>query len=73
MAHNRVVREPHLVSPSRAGSLQSPMTTHQSVLGSCPACGEPIPSNRLLIEYRADGRREMYAECPACRDVVHPR
>ena len=48
------------------------MTSHQSVLGTCPACDEPIPAGRLLIEYRTDGGRAMYAECPACRDVVHP-
>ena len=58
---------------TRSGSLQSPMTSHQTVLGACPACETPIPSGRLLIEYRTDGRREMFAECPSCRDVVHPR
>ena len=48
------------------------MTTNQSILGACPACETPIPRGRLLIEYRADGDRKMYAECPSCLDVVHP-
>ena len=45
----------------------------RSILGSCPTCGEAIPSGYLLIEYRtSDGWPQMYAECPSCRDVVHP-
>jgi len=48
------------------------MTSNQSLLGACPDCEEPIPAGRLLIEYRSEGRRAMYAECPACREVVHP-
>jgi hypothetical protein len=50
-------------------------TSDQSrhVLGLCPGCGSAIPGRRLLIEYEtSDGRPAMYAECPDCRDVVHP-
>lgn len=49
------------------------MTSNQSVLGTCPSCDEPIPDHRLLIEYDSGGRRAMFAECPSCLDVVHPR
>lgn len=43
------------------------------VLGHCPHCSVPIPSDLLLIEYdRRDGH-SCYAECPACRDVVRPQ
>ncbi|MFB6354799.1 MAG: hypothetical protein ABEJ92_12025 [Halobacteriales archaeon] len=42
-------------------------------LGACPECGATIPAGGLLIEYEtADGGSARYAECPACRDVVHP-
>lgn len=42
-------------------------------IGSCPDCGTAIPSYGLLIEYEtADGGSARYAECPSCRDVVHP-
>lgn len=45
-----------------------------SLLGTCPSCREQIPSGFLLIEYRSSsGWPQMFAECPACRDVVHPR
>jgi hypothetical protein len=43
-----------------------------TAIGDCPKCREPIPNNKLLIEYDADGGREGFAECPACEDVVHP-
>ncbi len=43
------------------------------VLGHCPDCGSAIPAGRALIEYEtATGRPAVYAECPDCRDVVHP-
>jgi hypothetical protein len=45
-----------------------------STLGRCPGCDAPIPAARLLIEYRtAEGWPRMYAECPSCASVVHPR
>ena len=43
------------------------------VPGQCPDCGSAIPTRRVLIEYEtADGRPAMYAECPDCREIVHP-
>lgn len=49
-----------------------PMPAEHSTLGVCPVCERAIPPTQLLIEYEtADGTR-IYAECPECRDVVHP-
>jgi len=49
------------------------MTPHESSLGRCPDRGEPIPSAWLLVEYeKADGTEGVWAECPACEDVVAP-
>lgn len=51
---------------------RSPMPAEHSTLGVCPVCERAIPPTQLLIEYEtADGTR-IYAECPECRDVVHP-
>lgn len=44
------------------------------ILGRCPSCDAMIPQSGLLIEYEsADGWPQMFAECPRCTDVVHPR
>lgn len=48
------------------------MSTQPAPLGTCPACGETIPASRVLIEYETDGETAVFAECPGCRDVVHP-
>lgn len=34
---------------------------------------ESIPQAQLLIEYETSSGEAMYAECPGCRDVVHPQ
>ncbi|MFB6137310.1 MAG: hypothetical protein ABEJ42_03070 [Halobacteriaceae archaeon] len=44
----------------------------QSTLGRCPRCATPIHREGLLIEYESADGPAMYAECPACRDVVAP-
>ena len=45
-----------------------------AILGRCPNCDADIPAAGLLIEYETDGGwPQMFAECPACADVVHPR
>ena len=45
-----------------------------SILGQCPGCDASIPRAGLLIEYRtAEGWPRMFAECPACAAVVHPK
>jgi len=45
-----------------------------TMLGRCPNCGVAIPGDNKLLEYEtADGWTAMFAECPDCLDVVHPR
>jgi len=47
-------------------------STTSDRLGDCPRCHAPIPTGNLLIRYeRADGHA-VYAECPDCREPVHP-
>jgi len=49
------------------------MTTDESLLGRCPDCGDPIPDAWVLVEYtKDDGTDGVWAECPACEDVVAP-
>jgi len=43
-----------------------------STLGDCPHCNSRISRARLLIEYDTTDGPSTYAECPDCRDVVHP-
>jgi len=44
-----------------------------STLGYCPQCEATIPERALLARYEAGGWPVMYAECPGCGHVVHPR
>jgi len=49
------------------------MPSDETVLGRCPDCGEPIPTAWRLIDYQKDdGTEGVWAECPACEDVVAP-
>jgi len=49
------------------------MTDEPEILGRCPDCGEPIASVWRLIEYETDdGSDGVWAECPACGNVVDP-
>ncbi|WP_449289217.1 DUF7837 family putative zinc-binding protein [Natrarchaeobius chitinivorans] len=48
------------------------MSANRSTLGTCPRCGASIPSPQLLIEYGTDEGTGIFAECPACREVVAP-
>ncbi|PSP66551.1 hypothetical protein BRC79_07485 [Halobacteriales archaeon QH_8_67_27] len=42
-------------------------------LGRCPNCEVMIPPGNLLIKYETDdGWPKLFAECPDCRDPVHP-
>jgi len=41
-------------------------------LGRCPDCETEIPRAGVIIEYETGDGTEAYAECPDCRDVVHP-
>jgi len=48
-------------------------STDSSTLGQCPNCGTEIPTHSVLIEYESeDGQPALWAECPECREVVHP-
>jgi hypothetical protein len=48
------------------------MSFNVKTLGCCPECGEAITADLLLIEYESEGRPARFAECPGCRNVVHP-
>ena len=48
------------------------MPVNRPTLGSCPHCDSSIPDHRLLIEYDTASGRSRYADCPNCRQVVHP-
>jgi hypothetical protein len=48
------------------------MSFNVKTLGCCPECGEEITADFLLIEYESGGRPARFAECPGCRNVVHP-
>ncbi|WP_202935125.1 DUF7837 family putative zinc-binding protein [Halorussus amylolyticus] len=41
-------------------------------LGRCPNCEGTITRDYVLIEYESRGQTARFAECPDCRDVVHP-
>ena len=44
-----------------------------STVGVCPLCEARIDRHDVLIEYeRSEGTAGVYAECPACQDVVTP-
>ncbi|MFB6299361.1 MAG: hypothetical protein ABEH65_03800 [Halobacteriales archaeon] len=48
------------------------MSTRSPTLGTCPRCEASIPPGHTLIEYETTEGSAVYAECPDCRDVVHP-
>jgi len=49
------------------------MNAGESPLGRCPTCGEDISEVWILVEYeKDDGQTGIWAECPACEDVVAP-
>ena len=48
------------------------MSIDQISLGNCPNCGGEITRDYVLIEYESAGQPATFAECPHCRDVVHP-
>jgi DNA-directed RNA polymerase subunit RPC12/RpoP len=49
------------------------MSADESSLGRCPDCGERIPTAWRLIDYeKDDGTEGVWAECPACSEVVAP-
>ena len=49
------------------------MPENTETLGQCPNCGESITAPWTLVEYeKTDGTAGVWAECPACADVVDP-
>lgn len=49
------------------------MATQNAPLGSCSFCGATVSRQDTIIEYeRDDGSTGIWAECPACREVVDP-
>ena len=58
---------------SHAPSNPLSMSADESSLGRCPDCGERIPTAWRLIDYeKDDGTEGVWAECPACSEVVAP-
>lgn len=49
------------------------MATEPASLGRCPDCSGRIPRGYLLIEYETEEGSQRFAECPDCREIVHPR
>lgn len=49
------------------------MTDDTQILGHCPSCDERISKVWLLLEYeKEDDSKGVWAECPACEEVVAP-
>jgi len=49
------------------------MSDDTEILGRCPDCEERISTAWALVEYeKEDGTEAVWAECPACEDVVAP-
>jgi hypothetical protein len=49
------------------------MPTDTQRVGRCPDCDELITTAWVLVEYeKEDGTDGVWAECPACQDVVAP-
>ncbi|WP_440991933.1 DUF7837 family putative zinc-binding protein [Haloarchaeobius baliensis] len=42
-------------------------------VGDCPHCGTRLGRGDVLISYIEDERRRHWADCPDCREVVHPQ
>jgi hypothetical protein len=58
---------------SHAPSIPLPMPDDTQILGCCPDCGERISTAWRLIDYeKDDGTEGIWAECPACSEVVEP-
>ena len=67
--------KPTTATPEHPATREShPMNTHETeAAGRCPSCSATVPNAFVLIEYEADDERRMYAECPACENVVRPQ
>lgn len=47
--------------------------SQEGSLGSCSICSAEIEDDRLLVEYETGGNQRVYAECPDCLNIVHPK
>jgi uncharacterized Zn finger protein len=49
------------------------MMSDDSRLGVCPNCGHDIqPIDELITYERSDSTIGVFAECPACGEVIDP-
>ncbi len=50
------------------------MPDDTQILGRCPNCDKCITAAWTLVEYKKnDDTKGVWAECPACEDVVAPK
>lgn len=45
---------------------------NRNQFGLCPNCGSQIRPAQVIIEYETDTATRAYADCPGCREIVHP-
>jgi len=57
---------------SHAPSSSSPMVTKNATLGVCPFCGSILRAGSVILEYKVNGERRVYADCEECNEPVHP-
>jgi hypothetical protein len=49
------------------------MSNTEDGIGQCPVCRYAITAADVLIRYeRADDTEGIFADCPACREIVAP-
>lgn len=48
-------------------------TPNPPSLGTCPFCQAKITTSNVILKYETEAGPAVYAECPACRDVVNPQ
>ena len=49
------------------------MSDRNRDIGRCPDCNKPITRPWVLVEYeKDDGTDGVWAECPACAEVIAP-
>lgn len=42
-------------------------------LGGCPHCGTRLGMGDVLISYTGTDQQRHWADCPNCREIVHPQ
>jgi formate dehydrogenase maturation protein FdhE len=48
------------------------MVTKNATLGVCPFCGSILRAGSVILEYKVNGERRVYADCEECNEPVHP-